>query len=70
MLYNSHHNLFFFLSPQVLATTPDDFKHFAERLAIAANEGSVAVMASEQALAEANEKLPEGQQLAVRSVLY
>jgi len=61
--------LFFFLLLQVLATTPDDFKSFAERLAIASKEGSVAVVASEQALAEANAKLPQEQQLAVRSVL-
>jgi len=54
---------------EVLATTATDFAAFAERLDTVAAEGSAAVVASEKALAEANELLPPAAKLAIRPAL-
>ena len=52
-----------------LSTTAADFVDFADRLERVASDGSVAVVGSERALAEANEELPEGERLAIRNLL-
>ena len=54
---------------QVIGTTADDFIAFADRLDAVAKRGSTCVVASERALAEANQKLPDGSKLEVRQVL-
>lgn len=54
---------------QVLATTAADFVEFAERVDAVATRGSVAVVASERAIEEANEALPEAKRLQARQVL-
>ena len=54
---------------QVLGTTAADFVDFADRIDTVANEGSVAVVASERAIAEANEVLPEQKRLQSKQVL-
>ena len=45
---------------EVLGTTPADFLEFGERIEQVVKSGSVAAVASERAIAEANEALPEG----------
>ena len=54
---------------EVLGTTPQDFVDFAERIDAVAEGGSVAVVASEKAIAEANEVLPEEKRLTAKQVL-
>jgi len=54
---------------QVLGTTADDFVNFAERLDKLIDSGSVAVVASESAIADANGVLPEGKRLEARRIL-
>jgi Zn-dependent M16 (insulinase) family peptidase len=54
---------------EVLATTAADFVEFAERLDTVAAKGSVAVVASETALGEANKLLSTEAQLRVRPAL-
>eukprot|EP00325_Prymnesiales_sp_UTEX-LB-985_P015269 CAMPEP_0174760896 /NCGR_PEP_ID=MMETSP1094-20130205/108996_1 /TAXON_ID=156173 /ORGANISM="Chrysochromulina brevifilum, Strain UTEX LB 985" /LENGTH=1149 /DNA_ID=CAMNT_0015966839 /DNA_START=20 /DNA_END=3471 /DNA_ORIENTATION=+ len=54
---------------QVLATTPRDFLEFADRMDMLAEGGSVAVVGSEKAIAEANEELPDGKRLQPRQAL-
>ena len=54
---------------EVLGTTQKDFADFAERLDRVVDGGSVAVVASERAIAEANAALPEGRRLESRRVL-
>ena len=53
----------------MLATTAADFVEFAERLDTVASKGSVAVVASETALGEANKVLSTEVQLRVRPAL-
>ena len=54
---------------QVLSTTAADFVNFAERIDTVAQQGSVAAVASERAIAEANEALPEGKRLVPKAAL-
>lgn len=54
---------------QVLGTTAADFVAFADRLDRVVDGGSVAVIASERAIAEANGVLPEGRRLEARRIL-
>jgi len=54
---------------QVLGTTADDFVNFAERLDKLIDSGSVAVVASEGAITDANGMLPEGRRLDARRIL-
>ena len=54
---------------QVLSTTAADFVDFAERIDAVAKDGSVAAVASERAIAEANEALPENKRLVPRPAL-
>ena len=54
---------------QVLATTAADFVDFADRLDRVTMHGSIAVVGSERSLADANAKLPEDAQLAIRKIL-
>ena len=54
---------------QVRATTAADFVHFAERMDAVAARGSVAVVGSEKAIAQANEVLPESVRLQARQAL-
>jgi len=54
---------------QVLGTTPDDFVAFADRLDTLVDGGSVAAVASETAIAQANSVLPEGRRLEARRIL-
>ena len=51
----------------LLATA--DFVAFAERIETVATQGSVAAVASEKAIAEANEALPEGKRLVSNPAL-
>ena len=54
---------------EVLATTAADFVAFADRIDEVAARGSVAVVASESAIAEANVALPEAARLQAKAVL-
>jgi len=54
---------------QVLGTTAADFVAFADRLDRVVDGGSVAAVASERAIAEANDVLPEGRRLEARRIL-
>ncbi len=54
---------------EVLATTQDDFKAFATALGHAKNAGHVIVLGSEDAINEANEKLPKKDRLKVIKVM-
>mmetsp|Transcript_47425 Transcript_47425/g.153935 ORF Transcript_47425/g.153935 Transcript_47425/m.153935 type:complete len:286 (-) Transcript_47425:77-934(-) len=54
---------------EVLATTAADFVAFADRIDEVAARGSVAVVASESAIAEANAALPEAARLQAKAVL-
>lgn len=54
---------------QVLGTTAEDFVEFAERLDKLIDGGSVAAVASESAIADANGVLPEGRRLQSRRIL-
>ena len=54
---------------QVLGTTAADFVAFADRLDRIVDGGSVAVIASERAIAEANGVLREGRRLEARRIL-
>ena len=54
---------------QVLGTTAADFVAFADRLDRVVDGGSVAAIASERAIAEANGVLPEGRRLGARRIL-
>ena len=54
---------------QVLGTTAADFVAFADRLDTMVDGGSVAVVASERAIADANDVLPEDRRLEGRRIL-
>ena len=54
---------------QVLSTTAADFVDFADRIDTVASEGSVAAVASERAIAEANEALEEAKRLIPRQAV-
>jgi len=54
---------------QVLGTTAADFVEFAERIEEVAKAGSVAAVASERAIAAANEELPEAKKLVPTQLL-
>ena len=54
---------------QVLGTTAADFVDFADRLDRVIESGSVAVVASERAISEANGVLPESRRLEARRIL-
>ena len=54
---------------QVLGTTAADFVDFADRIDTVASEGSVAAVASERAIAEANEALEEAKRLVPRQAV-
>jgi Zn-dependent M16 (insulinase) family peptidase len=54
---------------QVLGTTAADFVEFADRLDTLIGGGSVAAVASESAIADANRVLPEGRRLEARRIL-
>ena len=54
---------------QVLGTTADEFVEFAERLDKLIDGGSVAAVASEAAIADANGVLPEGRRLQAKRIL-
>ena len=54
---------------QVLSITAADFVDFADRIDAVAQGGSVAAVASERAIADANEALPEGKRLQAKPVL-
>lgn len=54
---------------QVLSTTAADFVAFADRIDTVAQQGSVAAVASERAIAEANEALPEAKRLVPKAAL-
>lgn len=54
---------------QVLGTTAKDFVEFADRLDTLVEGGSVAVVGSEKAIADANGLLPEGRRLDAKRIL-
>ena len=54
---------------QILATSHNDFKTFAEKLEALRDQGSVVVFGSKQALKQANEQLPENSRLTIEQAL-
>ena len=57
------------LAAQIIGTTSADFVDFADRLQRISEHGSIAVVGSETALAEANAALAEEARLQIRQVL-